>query len=252
MRKNDQGISSLSFWEHLEELRGRLIKSFIVFILVCFGVYGFSDRILEFLIEPVGHLVFTAPGEAFGTYMTITLWGGFLVSFPFFLYQFWAFVRQALTDSEKKYVYFFGPISFIFFIVGIVFGYFVIIPISLKFLLSFSSATLVPMITVSQYMNFVTTFVLSFGVVFEFPLLLVFLTKIGIATPEFLRQQRRYAVVFIFIVSAILTPPDVCSQCLMAIPLLLLYELGIIFAVMINRFSDAPRNNNLVSQSSNR
>ena len=218
---------AVSFLEHLEELRGRLIKSVLMIALASFIFYGWVDRVLQFLIKPVGRVVFTSPCEAFATSMHLTFLGGIFLSSPFIVYHIWAFVGQGLTPAERKYVVFFGPLSLILFFVGTVFGYFVIVPFSLKFLLSFSSPTMIPMITVEKYIAFVTNLVLAFGVVFELPLILVFLTKIGVASPEFLRHKRRHAIVIIFIVSAVLTPPDWISQMLMAIPLVVLYELGI-------------------------
>lgn len=225
----------LSFLGHLEELRVRIIKSLLALTLTSFFSYAFAGQFLKFLIKPVGHLVFTSPAEAFLATISITLWGGVMLASPFILYQFWAFVSEALTDWEKKYVRIFGPLSLILFLAGVIFGYCVIVPISLNFFLSFSTAWLVPMIRVSEYISFLGSFVLAFGVVFELPLILVFLAKIGIASPEFLRQKRRYAIVFIFILSAILTPPDCASQFLMAVPLLVLYELGILLSKITYR-----------------
>ncbi len=225
----------LSFLGHLEELRARLIKSLLTLTLTSVFSCVFANEFLKFIIKPVGHLIFTSPSEAFLATFNVTLWCGVILAFPFILYQFWAFVHEALTESERRYVRIFGPFSLILFLSGIVFGYFVMVPISLSFLLSFSSAWLVPMIRASEYLSFVGSFVLAFGVVFELPLILVFLAKIGVASPEFLRHNRRYAVVFIFIISAILTPPDCASQFLMAVPLLVLYELGILLSKITYR-----------------
>ena len=180
-------------------------------------------------------VVFNAPGEAFSAYMILTLWEGFFITLPFLLYQIWAFAWEALTDKERKYIVLFGPLSFVFFIAGVVFAYFVIVPVAIKFLLSFSSTYVVPMISIKSYISFIGNFLLSFGVVFELPLVLVFLVKIGIATPAFLRQFRRHAIMAILIVSAVLTPPDVVSQLLMAVPLVILYELGVLFSVLAYR-----------------
>ena len=224
-----------SFLGHLEELRARIIKSLLAVAVTSSLSYSFSTPFLQFLIRPVGHLVFTSPSEGFLAVVNVTLWGGVIMAMPVILYQFWAFVGEALREAERKYVRIFGPLSLILFLAGIVFGYFVIVPISLNFLLSFQSPQLVPMIRASEYLSFVGSLVLAFGVVFELPLILVFLTKIGIASPEFLRQKRRYAIVFIFILSAILTPPDCASQFLMAIPLLVLYELGVVLSKVIYR-----------------
>ena len=227
------GNKHLPFLEHLEELRSRIIKSLLAVTVCAVVAYEFSSDVLRHLIHPVGNLIFTSPPDAFLAIVNVTLFSALLLAFPFLGYQIWAFIATALTPAERRYVFIFAPISLILFLIGALFGYVFIVPISLKFLLSFSRPWLTPMIAVNQYISFVGTFVLSFGIVFELPLMVVFLTKIGIASPEFLRQKRKYAVVFIFIVSAILTPPDCMSQLLMAIPLVILYELGIFLCKMI-------------------
>ena len=223
---------SLTFLDHLDELRGRVIKFLVVYIVCCVFAYHFTGSILPYIIKPVGSVVFNAPGEAFSAYMLFTLLVGFVIAMPFFLYQVWSFAWEALTDKERRYIMLFGPLSLLFFLGGGLFAYFVIVPIAIKFLLGFSSVYVVPMISIKNYISFIGSFILSFAIVFELPLVLVFLVKIGIATPEFLRQYRRHAIMAILIVSAILTPPDICSQLLMAVPLVVLYELGVIFSLL--------------------
>ncbi len=226
----------ITFVEHLEELRSRIIKSVIFIIVVSGVVYTLAGKILSYLVKPVGGtLVFIGPAEAFVTNIKIALFGGLFLSSPFILCQIWQFISQALRKSERKYVLIFGPVSFIFFILGIGFGYFVIVPIGLKFLLGFATDFLVPMITISKYISFIGTMTFAFGVVFQLPLAMLFLAKIGIVTPAFLSQKRRHAIVIIFIVGALLTPPDVITQCLMAGPLILLYELGILFSKLARK-----------------
>ncbi len=224
-----------TFFEHLDELRARVIQFLCVYVVCCFFTYNVTSSLLPLIIAPVRMVVFNAPGEAFSAYMLLTLIGALIISSPYLLYHLWAFAWEALTENERKYIVFFGPLSMMFFIAGVVFAFFVIVPIALKFLLSFSSDYVVPMISIKNYIGFVGNFVLSFGIVFELPLILVFLVKIGIASPAFLREYRRHAVMAILIVSAILTPPDVVSQLLMAVPLMVLYELGILFAVLAYR-----------------
>lgn len=226
----------LTFIEHLEELRIRIIKS-VVFIIIVAGIlYSLADRILAYLVSPVGGtLVFIAPQEAFITNIKVALFGGLFFSSPFVLYQIWQFVSAGLKKNERRYTSLFGFFSFLFFIIGISFGYFIIVPIGLTFLLGFSNEFLIPMISVSRYVSFVGALMFAFGVVFQLPLVIVFLTKIGIVTPQFLSKNRRYAIVLIFIAGAIFTPPDVVTQCLMAVPLILLYELGIIFSKLTHR-----------------
>jgi len=220
----------LTLVEHLEELRSRVIKS-AVFIIITSGIiYNFSKKILPSLVKPVGKLVFIAPTEAFVTNIKIAFFGGLLLSSPFIIYQIWRFVSAGLNSNEKRYTLIFAPLSFILFLMGACFGYFVIVPIGMKFLLGFASDFVTPMISVGKYVSFVGTLSFAFGAVFEIPLVLLFLTKIGLVTPEFLSRKRRHAIVIIFIIAAILTPPDVITQCLMAGPLIILYEAGIIFS----------------------
>ena len=223
----------LPFLEHLEELRGRIIRSLAAVVVCALLAYNFSSAVLKFLIQPVGQLVFTSPAEAFLATIQVTIFLALLLAFPFLGYEIWAFAAGALTQSERRYVFIFAPFSLILFLAGVTFGYLVIVPISLKFLLSFSSPALIPMITVSHYISFVGNFVLAFGIVFELPLIVVFLAVIGVASPEFLRQKRKYAIVLIFIVSAVLTPPDWMSQLLMAVPLVILYEIGILLCALV-------------------
>lgn len=220
---------------HLEELRARILKAVIAVIIASSVLYSFADKIYDNLVKPVGRLVFIAPEEAFITRIKIAFFGGLFLSLPFVLYQIWRFVSVGLKPSEKKYTLLFGPLSFIFFIVGAIFGYAIIVPIGIKFLLGFATDQIVPMITISRYVSFIAMLTFAFGVVFELPLVSLFLTKIGVVTPYFLSKKRRHAIVFIFIAAAIFTPPDVITQSLMAIPLLVLYEVGILFSKIAYR-----------------
>ena len=225
----------LSFVGHLEELRSRLIKSLLaVHVAACF-FYAFIDKILVVLIQPVGKVVFTSPADAFVARVTLTLYGGVLLALPVIIYQVWRFVAVGLKDNERKYIFLLAPFSLLFFLAGGLFAYFIMIPVSLRFLLSFSSDFIVPMITIKNYISFAGMMILAFGVVFELPLVLVFLTKIGIVTPQFLAEKRRHAIVFILIVSALLTPPDAVTQIIMSVPLVVLYEIGIMACRLTRR-----------------
>ena len=218
----------LSFWGHLDELRSRLLKSFIAVVVAACFFYPFVDRFLAFLIRPVGKGVFTSPADAFVVRLMLLICGGVVLALPVIVYQLWQFVAAGLKENEKKYVRFFAPASFVLFVAGCIFGYWVIIPVGMKFLLSFATESIVPMITLPNYISFIVTLVLAFGLCFQLPLVLMFLARIGIVTPAFLVQKRKHAIVLILIASAILTPsPDAISQILMAGPLLVLYELGV-------------------------
>lgn len=182
------------------------------------------------LIKPAGKLVFIAPQEAFVTYIKVSLIAGIFLAFPVLIWQVWRFVSAGLTGTEKKYFLYYAPFSFMLFFIGSAFAYFVILPIGMRFLLGFATDSLQPMISVSKYVSFAGMLLLAFGVVFELPLVVLFLTKIRLVTPEFLKRKRKQSILIIFIVAAILTPPDMVTQCLMAGPLILLYEISILFS----------------------
>lgn len=225
----------LTLLEHIEELRARILKSAVFLIVISCLVYAYVDTILSVLVKPVGKLVFIAPQEAFTSKVAIAFLGGLFLSAPFMLYQIWRFISSALKTDEKRYTLIFAPLSLIFFIAGSIFGYIIIVPIGMKFLLGFATDFLTPAITISKYVSFIGTLTLAFGIVFELPLISLFLTKIGVITPVFLSNKRRHAIVLIFIIAAMLTPPDVITQVLMAVPLLVLYEVGIIFSRLAYR-----------------
>lgn len=218
-----------SFFKHIEELRSRIIKSAGAFVLAFCLSYNFIGKLIPKIIAPAGHLVFTAPADAFSAYMTVGALMALVIASPYICYQIWAFVGGALKPSEKKFVVIFAPLSLFFFLLGGAFAYFLAVPRAYKFLMSFSSEYLVPMVTVKNYLGFLGHMIVAFGVAFELPLILAFLAKIGIASPEYLRQMRRHAVIIILVVSALLAPPDVMSMLLLAVPLMVLYEVGIIF-----------------------
>lgn len=226
-RENSHNRSTMTVFEHVDELRARLIKVFLAVIVCSVVAYGFVDAILNFIIAPVGSVIFTAPSDAFLARIVLALFAGCFASFPYTLFHVWQFVSGGLRKEERDKVYIYGPASLVFFVLGAAFGYFVIIPFAINFLLGFSTETIQPMITIKNYVSFVGTLVLAFGVVFELPLIMLFLAKIGVATPEFLRQKRRHAIVGILVLSAIITPPDFVTQIMMAGPLVVLYELGL-------------------------
>ncbi len=218
-----------SFFKHLEELRSRFIKSVGAFVLAFFACYNFTGKLIPKIVAPAGHLVFTAPGEAFGAYMLLTAVMAMIIASPYIAYQIWAFIGTALKPSEKKFVFIFGPLSLFFFLSGCAFAYFVTVPMVYHFFMSFSSAYLVPMVSVNHYLGFMGHMMLAFGIAFELPLILAFLAKIGVASPAYLRHMRRHAIMIILIVSALVMPPDIASMLILAVPLILLYELGIFF-----------------------
>jgi len=228
----------LTFTEHLEELRARIIKSVLFIIIVSAFLYAFRDVVLSFVVKPVGRLVFIAPQEAFITNVKIAFFGGLFLTSPFIFYQIWEFVSSGLGRKERGYVLLFGLFSFIFFIFGSFLGYFIIVPVGINFLLRAGTEFVTPMITVGRYVSFCMSLCLAFGVIFQVPLVILFLTKSGIITPKFLSDKRKYIIVAIFILAAVLTPPDVVTQCLMALPLIVLFEASILVSKLAHREKD--------------
>ncbi len=231
--KNDQAFEPMSFIDHIDELRRSLIKCIAALLIGSCFFYFVADKILMQLAKPVGRLVFTSVTEGFGAHMSLTFLGGFFIALPFILFEIWKFLAKGLNDYEKKWVKVFAPFSLVLFIVGGVFAYYVMLPLAMEFLLSFRLATVVPMISVSKYISFVATLVFTFGVVFELPLFFIFLTKVNVVTPDFLREHRRVAIVVVLAVSAFLTPPDIITQLLMGGPLIFLYEISVICSQII-------------------
>lgn len=237
LEQRDRDEGKMSFLEHLGELRKRIIWSIIpAGIGVAVTLY-FTDRIMRFLTRPLtrikADLVFTTPTEAFWTYMKVAMVAGIFVAMPFILYQVWAFVAPGLHKHERKYAGPFVIFGSLLFIGGGAFALLIIVPYASTFLVNFGTEQLglKPMITISSYIDFVTKFTLAFGLVFELPLVLTVLSMIGIVTPRFLSKNRKYAILINFIIAAILTPtPDIVNQTLMAGPLCILYEVGIVMA----------------------
>ncbi|MBI3600486.1 MAG: twin-arginine translocase subunit TatC [Nitrospinae bacterium] len=221
----------LPFTEHLEEFRWRLIIV-IATVAVWFGIcYNYSADIIRFVQKPLNQkLIFISPTEAFFVNMKVAFFAALFLSLPVIIYQLWAFVAPGLLEREKKYTLPFIISATLCFLTGAGFCYFIVLPVGTKFLLSFAGSELKPMISINNYISFISRFMIAFGAVFEFPVVIFFLSKVGIVTPEILSKNRRYSILGIFVLSAILSPPDVFSMFLMAIPLMGLYEISIIIS----------------------
>jgi len=228
------------FLNHLEELRKRLITCAIAVGIGFAGCYFFSERIFQLLIRPLrevlpegNSLIFTSLPEMFLTYLKVALVSGILLAAPFLFYQMWMFIAPGLYRNEKSLVIPFVIASTILFIGGALFGYFVVFPFGFKFFIGFSNEYVTALPSVKQYFGFALKLLFAFGVVFELPVIIFFLAKLGLVTPELLKQKRKYAILLTFVTAAILTPPDVITQCMMAGPLIILYEVGIV----VSRFA---------------
>ncbi|MBI4753613.1 twin-arginine translocase subunit TatC [Candidatus Desantisbacteria bacterium] len=230
-------IEPMGIFDHLEELRKRLIVC-VVFIFITSGLsyWLLVKPVINLIAKPVGkQLIFLTPTEAFMVYIIVAFFCGIFLSSPIVLFQIWRFVAAGLTKREKMYVLIYAPFSFLLFIGGAYFCYAVIMPVTVKFLLGFATESLTPMITLRSYVSFVGSMLLGFGLVFEMPVVILFLTELGLLSPKTLQKQRKYAILIIFIVAAVMTPsPDVLSQLLMALPMLFLFELSIWLSVFVN------------------
>jgi sec-independent protein translocase protein TatC len=225
------------FTSHLDELRKRIIICIVAVAVGFLGSYFFAERIFDILIKPLqaelppdSTFIFTGLPEAFFVYLKLSLFGGILLASPVLLWEIWCFVAPGLYDQEKKYVYPFVIFSTVLFATGVSFGYFVVFPIAFKFFMGYSSEIIKPLPSIKEYLNFSCKLLFAFGVVFELPLFVLFLAKLGLVNEKMLRSKRKFAILGIFVVAAILTPPDVVSQILMALPLLVLYEISILVA----------------------
>jgi sec-independent protein translocase protein TatC len=181
-------------------------------------------------------LVFLAPAEAFWMHMKVSFVASFIFALPVIFYQIWKFVSPGLLSKEKKYLIPFIVMSTTLFLAGSMFCFVIILPFAMTFLLGYKTGTLTPMISVGSYIDFCLKFILAFGAIFELPLLIIFLTKFGIVSPRSLAKNRKYAILVSFVVAAILTPtPDAFNQVLMAVPIIILYEIGILLSIIIYR-----------------
>jgi sec-independent protein translocase protein TatC len=241
--------------EHLGDLRKSIITSLIALIITFIVSFNYSEYIFEFIMLPLKYtlkfsvnnmhlyyvphdklqdtrLVFLAPAEAFWMNIKVAFVAAFLIALPVIFYQLWKFISPGLLHKERRYL-----IPFIFsgtglFLIGAAFCFFVVLPFAMGFLLTYKVGDfLKPMLSVGNYVDFCLKFILAFGAVFELPIVILFLTRMGLVTPKTLAKNRKYAILIVFIIAAILTPtPDAFNQTLMAIPMIVLYEVGIIIS----------------------
>ena len=223
---------------HLSELRKRIIRS-VLSLCLGFGIcYFFQDYIFALLLIHSTNLqlITVSPTELFMEGLKTAFFAGLFLSSPVIIYQLCAFLWPGLRDNERKYLFYGLIIGAGLFLLGMIFAFYAVIPVALKFLTGLTIAGVKPMFTLNNYMSFMWTFLFLFGLAFQVPVLLSFLALIGLVKPDSLRSKRKYCILLIFIVSAVLTPPDVVSQVLMAVPLLALYEIGILGADAALRF----------------
>jgi sec-independent protein translocase protein TatC len=266
MAKKTQKSGEMSFLDHLEELRWLLVRSTIAILIGAVAAFVFSGFIFdEIIFAPkkgdfityrffcdlankydldksfcVTEIPFELINRNMEGQMNTDIWtsitAGFIVAFPFILYQIWKFISPALYERERKLAVWFILCTSLLFFLGILFGYFLIVPLSINFLANYNiSKLVVNNIDIDSYMSMLKTTVIACGLVFELPIIIYFLAKVGLVTASFLRQYRRYAYVIILIVAAVVTPPDVISQTIVTIPLIILYEASILIAARMNK-----------------
>lgn len=222
--------------DHLRDLRNVVIFSLIYIGLGMCVAWIYKEEIFDIIRKPIspflkgsnGGLVYTNIMENFIAYIKVALIGGVILSCPFWMHQLWRFISPALYKNEKKYALGFIFFGTVLFLTGVSFSYFVVFPFMFEFLFSFGSGKDIAMITIGEYLGFFVKTTVLFGVAFEMPLIITVLGMLGFVDSKFLREQRRYAIFIISIVSAVLTPPDPLSMIAMMVPLMTLYELSII------------------------
>ena len=251
MKMNDEKTKQGSFIEHLTELRSRLIKSF-VYLFICFiACYFFAEDIYRFLVEPYAvavkedstnrRLIFTALHETFITYLKVAFFAAMFVTSPIILTQIWKFIAPGLYKNEKRALLPYLIATPTLFLLGGMLVYYLVMPLAIKFFLSFETTAQVSSLPiqleakVNEYLSLIMRLIFAFGISFQLPVLLSLLARVGFVDSKFLKSRRKYVVVIIFAVAALLTPPDPITQIGLGIPLLILYELSILSVKFIEK-----------------
>lgn len=226
-----------SFISHLIELRNRLLRTVVGFVLVFIALFPFANKIYALLAAPMlaklpagGHMIATAVTTPFFVPMKVAMMAAFVISLPHTLYQIWAFVAPGLYDHEKKLMMPVIVSSFVLFLIGMAFAYYAVFPTVFGFIVGSAPQGVAVMTDISEYLDFVMTLFFAFGFAFEVPIVVVLVARFGWVTIAQLKEARSYVIVGAFVIGAIFTPPDIISQFMLAVPLWLLYEAGILFA----------------------
>lgn len=271
MAKNN--LKEMSFLDHLEELRWLLVRSTIAILILAIGSFFFSDFIFDNILfgpknpdfvtyrffcevteffgfqnSPVCNvkMPFIIQNTDMGGQISFLIWTcittGFIIGFPFILWEVWKFISPALYDNEKKYAKLFIFASSLLFFTGVLFGYYIITPLSVYFFGSFSaSSEIVNEFNLESYTGMIKTSVIASGLLFELPIIVYFLSKLGLITPAFMRKYRKIAFIIVLILSAIITPPDVISQVIVSIPIMILYEISIFISAFVTKKQEVKK-----------
>ncbi|MBR6518403.1 MAG: twin-arginine translocase subunit TatC [Oscillospiraceae bacterium] len=232
MSKNNQ---EMNLFGHLDELRKRLTVIAVVNLVASAVLFTKADFVLDYFlaINPGMELVFITPSELLVVYFQLSLIMALILCSPVTFYEIWAFVEKGLYRKEKIYISLTLVFGVIFFVGGVAFCYFMVLPTTLKFFMRIAISDVTSMISIKSYISFINTMLLCFGAVFEMPVLVFLLSKLEILTPEFLRKNRGLLIVVIFILAAVITPPDVISQIMLAVPMVLLLQLSIVICTVV-------------------
>jgi sec-independent protein translocase protein TatC len=238
-REPDEELLRMGFFEHLEELRRRLIWSILAIAVAFVGAWTYSPTLFRWIQRPIEpflpkgtHLAFTTMPEPFILYFRVALYGGIILASPFLVWQVWLFITPALYRRERRYAIPFLFATLLFFLAGCAFGYLVAFPRVCQFLIGMGTSTgFMPVITINEYLSIASKTIFGLGLCFELPILVFFLARLGLVTEKFLLAKFKYAVLVIFIIAAVITPtPDMMTQCVFAVPMIALYLLGIAIA----------------------
>ncbi|SFR50154.1 Sec-independent protein translocase TatC [Robiginitalea myxolifaciens] len=272
MAQNQKDPNEMSFLDHLEELRWHLIRSTLVIVIIGVVAFLMKDFIFDTIIfgpkkmsfptyrlfcdiaTKIGldsafcadSLPFTIQNRTmagqFSAHIWTSIWAGFIVGFPYLLYEMWKFISPGLYEKERKYSRGFILVASLLFFLGVLFGYYVVAPLSINFLGTYQvSQEVANEIDISSFISTVRASVIACGIMFELPIIIYFLTKVGLVTPDFLKKYRKIALVIVLILSAVITPPDVASQIIVAVPVLILYQVSIYISKVVIRREEKAR-----------
>lgn len=224
----------MSLFDHLDELRKRLVVIVVVNLLAMVLLFSQSEFIMQYLLEvnPGMDLVYTTPSELLMVYVELSFILAVVICSPITIYEIWAFIEKGLYEKERKAILFTLIFGAVFFILGVAFCYFMVLPTTLEFFLRIAIDEVASMLSIQSYVSFVNMMLLAFGAVFEMPVIIFLLSKLGIIKPEFLKKNRGIIIVGIFVFAAVITPPDVVSQLMLGIPMLILLEFSIFVSTL--------------------
>ena len=228
-------LKKMSLFDHLDELRKRLIIIVIVNFVAAILLFSQTEIIMSYLLEvnPGMELVYTTPSELLTVYIQLSLILAVTICSPITVYQVWAFIEKGLYEKEKKAILFTLIFGVVFFIIGVAFCYFMVLPTTLEFFVRIAIEEVSSMLSIHSYVSFVNMMLLAFGLVFEMPVIIFLLSKLGIIKPAFLKKNRGIIIVAIFIFASIITPPDVISQLMLGIPMVILFEFSILICTLV-------------------